>query len=185
MSNQRSIHNLALIGFMGTGKSSVGRFCAAQLRFEFVDTDDLIERRAGKSITQIFAEQGESAFREIERELVAEMKDWRRRVIATGGGLGAEEANLTSLKQHALVVCLWATPGEIWERVRDQTHRPLLKDPDPQERIRALLELRTPFYRTADVLVNTGSRSAREVVQQVLHQFHLARLRPIVGENPH
>lgn len=185
MSSQRSIHNLALIGFMGTGKSSVGRFCAAQLRFDFVDTDDWIEKRVGMSIARIFAERGEAAFRETERQLVAEMKDWRRRVIATGGGLGAEEPNLASLKQHALVVCLWATPGEIWERVRDQSHRPLLKDPDPQEKIRALLEQRTPFYRTADVLVNTGSRSPREVAQQVLHQFHLARLRPIAGEKPH
>ena len=182
MSSQRSIHNLALIGFMGAGKSSVGRLAAAHLRYEFIDTDDLIEQRTGRSITTIFSGQGEAAFREIERQLVEEMTGWRRKVISTGGGLAANEANLASLKQHALVVCLWASPEEIWERVRDQSHRPLLQGPDPLARIRALLEERTPFYRQADVLVTTGMRSAREVAQQVLHQFHLARSRPAPGE---
>jgi len=170
---------------MGTGKSSVGRLAAAHLRYEFIDTDDLIEQRARKSITAIFSEQGEAAFREIERRLVEEMIDWRRKVISTGGGLAANEANLASLRQHALVVCLWASPEEIWERVRDQAHRPLLQGPDPLGRIRALLEERTPFYRQADVLVNSGMRSAREVAQQVLHQFHSARSRPTAGEKSH
>lgn len=185
MSSQRFIHNLALIGFMGAGKSSVGRLAAAHLRYEFIDTDDLIEKRAGKSIAEIFSHEGEIAFRETEQQLVAEMNGWRRKVISTGGGLAANEANLASLKQHALVVCLWASPEEIWERVRNQTHRPLLQGPDPLGRIRALLEQRTPFYRQADVLVNTGMRSAREVAQQVLHQFHSARLRPALGETSH
>jgi len=185
VSSQRTIHNLALIGFMGTGKSCVGRLAAAHLRYEFVDTDDLIEQRAGKSITEIFSGQGEAAFREIERRLVEEMTGWRRKVISTGGGLAANETNLASLKQHALVVCLWASPEEIWERVRDQSHRPLLQGPDALGRIRTLLEARTPFYRQADVLVNTGMRSAREVAQQVLHQFHSARSRPTPGEQPH
>ena len=170
---------------MGTGKSSVGRLAAAHLRYEFIDTDDLIEQRAGKSITAIFSEQGEAAFREIERNLVEEMTGWRRKVISTGGGLAVNEANLASLKQHALVVCLWASPEEIWERVRAQAHRPLLQGPDSLGKIRTLLEQRTPFYRLADVLVNTGMRSAREVAQQVLHQFHSALSRPTSGENPH
>ena len=170
---------------MGTGKSSVGRLAAAHLRYEFIDTDDLIEQRSGKSITEIFSGQGEAGFREIERQMAAEMTGWRRKVIATGGGLAANEANLASLKQHALVVCLWASPEEIWERVRDQAHRPLLQGPDSLGKIRALLEQRTPFYRQADVLVNTGMRSAREVAQQVLHQFHSARLRPTSGEQSH
>src|SRR5436190_17565481 len=118
MTGPRQIHNLALIGFMGTGKTTVGRLVAAQLRYEFVDTDDVLERRAGRRIVEIFAQDGEKAFREMERQLVAEMGDWRRRVIATGGGLGASEANLASLKQHALTVCLWGLPDAIWQRVR-------------------------------------------------------------------
>jgi shikimate kinase len=185
VTGQRSIHNLALIGFMGTGKSSVGRMVAGQLRYEFVDTDEFIEKRAGKSIAQIFAQDGEGAFREIERQLVAEMSGWRNKVISTGGGLAANAANLESLKQHALVVCLWASPESIWQRVRNQTHRPLLQGPDALAKIRALLAERTPCYRQADVLVNTGMRSIREVTQQVLHQFHIARSRPASRETPH
>jgi shikimate kinase len=185
MTGPRQIHNLALIGFMGTGKSSVGRLVAAQLHYDFVDTDELIEQRAGRTITRIFAEDGEAAFRELERKLVAEMNGWRRKVISTGGGLGANDENLASLKQHALVVCLWATPEAIWQRVRNQTHRPLLQDPDPLGKIRALLEQRTPAYRQADVLLNTAMRSVKEVAQQVLHQLHLARTRTTQGEKPH
>ena len=174
MTVPRHFHNVALIGFMGVGKSSVGRMVANQLRFDFVDTDDLIEKRAGKSITTIFAEQGEAAFRELERQLVAEMSGWRHHVIATGGGLAANLENLASLKQHALVVCLWATPEAIFVRVRHQSHRPLLRHENPLEKIRTLLAERAPVYKQADVLINTAWRSQVEVTAQVTHQFHLA-----------
>jgi len=185
MTGPRQIHNLALIGFMGTGKTTVGRLAAAQLHYEFVDTDELIEKRAGRRITEIFAQDGEGAFREWERALVAEMGGWRRRVIATGGGLGANAANLASLKEHALTVCLWGMPEAIWQRVRYQAHRPLLLDPDAPGKIRDLLAQRAPVYRQADVLVNTGFRSLREVTAQVLHQFQVARQRPIQSEASH
>jgi len=170
---------------MGTGKSSVGRLAAAQLRYEFVDTDELIEQRTGKTIAQIFTDQGEPAFREIERQLVVEMAGWRRKIIATGGGLAASEANLAGLKSHALVVCLWASPEAIWQRVRHQIHRPLLQGPDPLNTICTLLDQRKSFYRQADVLVNTAMRSIREVTQQVLHQFHLARTHAVHSEKSH
>jgi shikimate kinase len=174
VTSARHIRNLALIGFMGTGKSSVGRLAAEQLRFEFVDTDQLIESLTGKTISDIFAQHGEDAFREYERQVVAQLATRERTVISAGGGLAANQANLDSLKSHALVVCLWAAPEKIWERVRHQTHRPLLHDPDPLGKIRALLAGREPYYRQADVLMNTGLRPLREVVQQVVHQFHLA-----------
>ena len=174
VSSQRQIHNLALVGFMGTGKSSVGRMAASQLQFDFVDTDDWIETRAGMSISDIFAHGGEKVFRQLESQLVTELARMRRTVFSTGGGLVAEERNLESLKEHALVVCLWASPETIWERVRGQTHRPLLQAADPMAKIRELLAAREPFYRQADVLVNTELRSVKEVVQHVLHQFHLA-----------
>ena len=185
MTGQRHLHNLALIGFMGTGKSTVGRLVAVQLHYDLVDTDELIEERAGKTIAQIFSQEGEAAFRERERKFVEEMVGWRRKVIATGGGLSASESNLASMKEHSLVVCLWASPESIWERVRNQAHRPLLQDPDPLNRIRTLLAERTPYYRQADVLVNTGMRSIKEVTQQVLHQFHIARARAPRSEKSH
>jgi shikimate kinase len=160
---------------MGSGKSSVGQLVAGQLHFAFLDTDHLIEARAAKSIPEIFAREGEPAFRQWEKRIVAELAGYRRTVIATGGGLPADAANLASLKTHALVVCLWASPEKLWERVRGQTHRPLLNDPDPLAKVRQLLALREPSYRQADVLVNTEMRTIREVAQQVLHQFHMAR----------
>jgi shikimate kinase len=94
-------------------------------------------------------------------------------VISAGGGLPVNPENLASLKTHALVVCLWASPAKIWERVKNQTHRPLLHDADPQKKIRELLTVRAPFYKQADILLNTESRSLREVAQQVIHQFRL------------
>ena len=83
--------------------------------------------------------------------------------------------NLASLKSHALVICLWASPETIFERVGSQTHRPLLNDPEPLAKIRSLLAARAPYYRQADVLLNTEMRSSREVAAQVAHQFHLAQ----------
>lgn len=160
---------------MGTGKTSVGHAVARLLHFQVLDTDELIERKAQKKITEIFREEGEARFRELERQVVAGLPECRRVVIATGGGLAANSDNLASLQRHALVVCLWATPEVIWERVRHQCHRPLLQDPDPLRKIHHLLAERAPFYRQADVLVNTELRSVREVAQQVVHQFRLIR----------
>jgi shikimate kinase len=174
----RSIHNLALIGFMGTGKSSVGRMAAEALHFTFLDTDTVIEARAGKSIANIFQQDGEPAFRELERKIVEELTRRKRTVIATGGGLPVDPANLASLKTHALVVCLWASPETILERVSGHAHRPLLNEPNPREKIQELLTLRGPFYRQADVLINTEMRSLREVTQQIIHQFRIAHTAP-------
>ena len=178
MTSGRVVRNLALVGFMGTGKSSVGQLVAAQLHFRFADTDELIEARAGKSISAVFAEEGEPQFREHERAVVEELRNFHRTVIATGGGLVANEENLNRRKSHALVICLWASPETIWERVRGQPHRPLLRTPDPPAKIRQLLAEREPFYRRADVLVSTELRSVKEVVHHVVHQFRLARGHP-------
>jgi shikimate kinase len=178
MAGMRSIHNLALIGFMGTGKSGVGRVAADLMHFTFLDTDRVIEARAGKAVSDIFAQDGEPAFRQWERRIVEELTRRQKTVIATGGGLPMDEANLASLKTHALVICLWASPETIWERVRGHNHRPLLNELDPLAKIRELLAAREPFYRQADVLVNTGMRSVREVAQHVVHQFHMAQAGP-------
>ena len=107
--------------------------------------------------------------------MVDDLQGFHRTVIATGGGLITNEENLNSLKTHALVICLWASPETIWERVKSQTHRPLLQTPDPLPKIRQLLAEREPFYRRADVLVNTEMRSVKEVGHHVIHQFRLAR----------
>jgi len=165
---------------MGTGKSSVGRLVAEQLRFAFLDTDTVIEARAGKTIAEIFTTDGEAAFRELETKIVRELTERAHTVISTGGGLVMKPENMASLKTHALVVCLWASPEGIYARVKNQNHRPLLQDAEPLEKIRQLLAERTPAYKQADVLLNTEIRSPREVAQQVLHQFRIARTAPPV-----
>lgn len=182
MEHTRAFHNLALIGFMGTGKSSVGRLIAERLHFDFLDTDDCIEAMAGKPITRIFAEDGEAAFRQRESELVDSLADRRHTVIATGGGLAANPGCLDRLKSHALIVCLWASPETIWQRVCHQTHRPLLQTADPQTRIRRLLAERDPFYRQADLLLNTEWRSPRQLAQLIINQFPFTPRSPEPGQ---
>lgn len=175
MSNRRRLVNLALIGFMGAGKTSVGRMVAELLHFHYLDTDELIQSRTGRTISRIFEEEGEAAFRKLEQQVVKELAPRKRTVISTGGGLPTMAGNLASLKTHALTVCLWASPEKIWERVKNQAHRPLLCGPNPRSRIAELLAARAPFYRQADVLINTDLRPVREVAQQVVHQFRLAQ----------
>lgn len=174
MHSGRHIVNLALIGFMGTGKTSVGRLVAEQLNYEFLDTDEQIQARTGRTIADIFNQHGEGVFREMERQMVLELATRKHLVISTGGGLPTNPLNLESLKSHALVACLWSAPERIWERVHHQQHRPLLHDPDPQKKIRDLLAVREPFYKQADVLINTDTRNLREVTQQVVLQYKLA-----------
>jgi shikimate kinase len=174
MQSDRRIVNLALIGFMGTGKTSVGRHVAEHLGFEFLDTDELIQSHTGRTIADIFAKDGEPAFRALERKVVQELSTREKTLISTGGGLPTNAENLAALKSFALVICLWASPEKIWERVKNQSHRPLLHDADPQKKIRELLAVRETFYRQADVLINTDLRSVREAAQQVALQFKLA-----------
>lgn len=162
---------------MGTGKSSVGRALAYHFRFEFVDTDELIVKRAGKSISDIFEQDGEPAFRELEREIVATLDQYDGAVLSTGGGLGANLAHLNVLKSHALTVCLWASPDTIYERVRHSSHRPLLNLEDPLARIKELLSEREGVYKQADLLISTELRNVKEVAHQIEIHFNQVRAR--------
>lgn len=173
----RNMTNLALIGFMGTGKTTIGRMLAAHLGYDFLDTDHWIEAAAGKSIPDIFAQSGEAHFRALEQQILAELARRQHTVIATGGGLPCHADNLERLRQHAYLVCLWASPETIYERVQHNSHRPLLQHPDPLARIRELLALREPFYRQADLLITSEGRPSREVMQHILHEF-LSRRSP-------
>jgi shikimate kinase len=162
MTEGRRFANIALVGFMGTGKSTVGQIVASMLRFRFVDTDEMIERMAGKRITEIFANDGEARFRELEQQVVTGLRELKGAVISTGGGLITRAENLARLKEHSLLVCLWCSPETIYRRVGHQSHRPLLQVENPLARIRELLEERAPFYRQADVLLNSEFRKPRD-----------------------
>lgn len=174
----REFRNIALTGFMGAGKSTVGFFLAEILRFELVDTDKVIEERKGRRVSEIFAEMGEPAFRAMESDLVEELGRRTGLVIATGGGLIINPANRARLRQHALIACLWASAETIFERVRTQSHRPLLRGPDPLHRIRELLEERAPIYREADLLVGVDFRHPPETARFIADAFLAARQVP-------
>lgn len=177
MTPERALGNVALIGFMGAGKSAVGQLTAALLDFQFLDTDSCIEEQTGKPVPRIFAEDGEVYFRACEARLVEALAGRRGLVIGTGGGLAANPEHLARLKSFALVVWLWASPETLWERTRHQGHRPLLQTADPLARIRGLLADREPVYRQADVLVNTERRAPKEVAQLVVSHYRAARER--------
>ncbi len=162
--------NLVLTGFMGTGKTTVGRAVAARLGRPFVDMDEVIAQRAGMGIAAIFARQGEPAFRAMEAELVRELAGQRGLVIATGGGALVETANRETLCRTGLVICLTASVDTILARVGAGEERPLLADAaDPRARITALLARRAAAYAEIPYTVDTTNRSLSQVVEAVLH----------------
>lgn len=175
VSHNRDIRNLVLVGFMGVGKSTVGHQLANELGFEFVDTDEVIEKQTGMKISDIFSNAGEPAFRDLERKVVVEMADWKDKVVATGGGLVAQPGNLERLKENALVVCLWAGPSTIHQRTKHQSHRPILQTEDPEAKITELLAAREPFYKQADLLISTELRPIREIATNIAYQYRDAR----------
>ncbi len=167
-----SASNIVLMGFMGTGKSTVGRKLAALSGMTFVDMDSLIEERAGKPISRIFAEEGEPHFRAMERALVRELAHRNGLVIACGGGVVLNPDNIADYGKTGLVVCLSATPEIILQRTATARNRPLLEEQDRRARILELLEKRRACYASIPHQVDTSTLSADQVVQAI---FALAR----------
>ena len=163
--------NIVLVGFMGTGKTSVGRRLASQLRMRYVDTDDIIERDSGRRISDIFSEDGEPAFRDLESDAVCKASKLYNHVISTGGGAVLRETNMKVLKQSGIIFCLTATPEEIYRRVRHQSHRPLLQTPDALAKIQSMLAERKPYYAEADYMVRTTGRPFREITGYIKHIY--------------
>ena len=163
--------NIVLVGFMGTGKTSIGRRLSTQLRMRYVDTDDVIERDNGRRISDIFSKDGEPAFRELESEAVRKVSKLDNHIISTGGGAVLKETNMVELRQNGIIFCLTATAEEIYQRVRHQSHRPLLQTPDALTKIRSMLEERHPYYAKADYMVETTGRSFGEVMAYIKRVF--------------
>ncbi len=154
---------------MGTGKSAVGKMLARQLNRPFVDLDRQIEKEAGRTVQQIFEQDGESAFRKLEGKVVREAARLKSQVIATGGGVMCNEENVQALKAGGVLVCLTASADTILERTLGSPgSRPLLAGGDPKERIGELLKLRAPYYARADVTIDTTHRTLQEVSEEIL-----------------
>jgi shikimate kinase len=158
---------VVLIGFMGSGKSSVGRELARRFGAPFVDVDERIESAAGCPIRDLFAREGEPAFREREKVALREVLSVKGCVIATGGGAFADEENRVLLRSYSPVVYLEAVAETLIERLAGDPGRPLLRGGDREEVVRELLSRRVPGYRTADVTVRTDGRTVEEVAVQV------------------
>ncbi len=162
--------NIALIGFMGTGKTAVGKVLAEKLGRKFVELDSLIEQKAGKSIPQIFQQDGEPTFRELEIEVTKEISTGKNLVIACGGGIVLNKINIDRLKSSSVIVCLTASPNIILKRtMSDGEDRPLLNVSDRASEIRGLLKFRKPFYeRAADIRINTSKLDIDSVAEQII-----------------
>ena len=154
---------------MGTGKSAVGKMLARKLKRPFIDLDRQIEKEAGQTVQQIFARDGEPAFRQLEAKGVREATGLKDHVIATGGGVMCSEENVQALKSSGVLVCLTAGADTILERTSASlVSRPLLAGGDPKERINELLRLRAPYYARADVTIDTTGRTLQEVSEEIL-----------------
>ena len=167
--------NLYLVGFMGTGKSAVGRAVAQKLGYAFIDSDHAIEEQAGRSVREIFENEGESGFRAMERAFIESGHADEGCVVSCGGGLIAQPGMLDLVRQKGPVVCLLAKPETIFERVKGNAKRPLLNVADPLARIRELLAEREPIYKQAGTEVLTDGRGISEVAAHVCRIYRSER----------
>lgn len=163
-------HNLVLAGFMGVGKSSVGRIVAARLGLAFVDTDAEIERQAGRRIAQIFAQDGEAAFRRLEAEVCQAFAAGRDQVIAVGGGALLDESTRRAFAQTGLIVCLTCSLDEVLRRVGDDPARPLFSA--DRERLAALYAARAAHYASLPHTVDTTARTPAEIAREVIRLWN-------------
>lgn len=163
--------NLVLIGFMGTGKTTVGKKVAKELGMEFVDTDKDVEQVTGLTVKEIFDKFGEVRFRSEEQASVRRLAQGDNRVIATGGGVVLNPGNMDVLRANGVIICLAAEPEVIFERVRRKKTRPLLAAGDLLDNIKKLIQERRDLYRTADATVNTTDMSLQQVRDEVIRLY--------------
>jgi len=159
--------NIYLVGFMGTGKSSVGRLLAREKKLSFVDLDELIELKEQRRIVDIFAKDGEPYFRKIEKKILKQVATQKKFVVACGGGIVLDKDNIKLMKKTGTLICLSARSEEILKRVAQNTHRPILNVNKPKERIELLLKMRAPYYMQADKTIDTSSLSIKQVVGKI------------------
>ncbi len=162
--------NIALIGFMGAGKTAVGKVLAKKLDKKFVEMDALIEQKTGKSIPEIFQQDGETVFRELEIEVAKEVAQGKNQVIACGGGVALNKINIDRLKKESVIVYLTASSEVILRRTStSEGERPLLNTTDKASTIQEMLTYREPFYeRAADIKIDTTELDINAVADQII-----------------
>jgi len=162
------MNNIYLVGFMATGKTAVGRELAKKKKWQFVDLDELIELKEKRTISNIFAQEGEPYFRRIEKQVLKEVSKEKKFIVACGGGIVIDKDNIKVMKDTGTIICLTATPSVVLKRILGYQHRPLLNVRDPKKQIELLLKLRVPYYAQADKTIDTSKISVKEVVEKIL-----------------
>ena len=160
--------NIALIGFMGVGKSAVGRNLAKKLRRRFIDLDRIVEKTAGMKVREIFVRKGEPYFRQLEKQMLAAILQKDKQVISTGGGIIADDENLMLLRDRALLVALTASVDVLLARAGNGSKRPLLKGANRKERVEELLMQRQSRYAQAHVTIDTTELTLDQVVDKIM-----------------
>jgi len=166
--------NIVLVGFMGTGKSVVGKHLAAKLDRDFIELDDMIESKEKMSIKDIFEKKLEPYFRQVEKEAVKEAAKRENVVISAGGGAVMDEENFKNLKNSGIIICLKASPDTILKRTKNLKTRPLLNVPDPKKQIEEFLKKREPYYNKADFSINTDNLTIEQVAARVMNFIHIS-----------
>jgi shikimate kinase len=167
--------NIVLTGFMGAGKTAVGRELSRILGWKIIDVDDEIVKARGMTINEIFSALGEPAFRDIETEMIRKVSQNRNVIISTGGGAVLRQENMDILREHGVIICLWASPETVLRRTRGNDERPLLQVEDPLKRIQELLEFRRPFYEKADSMIETDEKSPFYIAKEILERMECRR----------
>jgi shikimate kinase len=165
--------NIVLTGFMGTGKTAVGKELAQILGMKLIDVDTEIEKSEQITINEIFSQFGEPRFREIETAMIKRIASGRNLVISTGGGAVLKQENMDIVRESGVIVCLVASPETILKRTGTSNDRPLLKVENPLEKINQLLTFRKPFYEKADIMIDTENKTPLQIAEEIIEKMKI------------
>ena len=160
--------NIYLIGMMGTGKSSAGKLAASEMSMNFIDSDQSIEKIAQKSVNEIFASEGEKSFRDMEKDFIQFGHPRDNSIISCGGGLCMNEGVFEEMRSRGTIICLWAEPETIFDRVKNDNTRPLLQVKNPTLQIKNIIDARSRIYQMADFVIKTDGFKVEEVASRII-----------------
>ena len=166
------MQNIYLIGFMGSGKSTVAAVFEKQHQMQLIEMDQRISEQEGMTIPQIFEKNGEAYFRSLETELLKGLQGRENKIVSCGGGVVLRPENVEFMKDNGTIVLLWAKPKTILDRVKGNSDRPLLNGNMNEEYIRAMMEERKPKYKmAADIVVHTDGKNALEIYNEIVEKI--------------